>query len=383
MTFFGYRIGRNYRPDTGTACIGTRPSPASVQSMCRRLSELTTRRSGLLPPEVVVARLNRLLTGWANYFTLGQVSPAYAAVDRQATLRRLTRPGRRTDWRFRSMADQLDDRPVFTIVMGCNGAGKSAWKRGNYDLLPERFFDQDSIAGGIGDGNSESARVRTRAIVDAEVAEAVANRLDFGTESTSSGRPGREMVDRVRNAGYRIEGIYIGTVSPEINIERIERRVRNNTGHRVDPARVPERYRYSLSNLRTRCPISGGPPRCSTSSWSSTTPTTTNEVSPAPWSNASSNAARSSTRLARWSPGAARGLRHSSSRSQTGRAAVTARPRRSPHEAGKREARASVPHPARATISLEALRRPRAVLGGSATMMPAVAPARRGEPADR
>ena len=250
MTFFGYRIGRNYRPDTGTACIGTRPSPASVQSMCRRLSELTTRRSGLLPPEVVVARLNRLLTGWANYFTLGQVSPAYAAVDRQATLRRLTRPGRRTDWRFRSMADQLDDRPVFTIVMGCNGAGKSAWKRGNYDLLPERFFDQDSIAGGIGDGNSESARVRTRAIVDAEVAEAVANRLDFGTESTSSGRPGREMVDRVRNAGYRIEGIYIGTVSPEINIERIERRVRNNTGHRVDPARVPERYRYSLSNLR-------------------------------------------------------------------------------------------------------------------------------------
>ena len=87
MTFLGYRIGRNYRRDTGAAYIGTRPSPASVQSICRRLSELTTRRSGLLSPEVVVARLNRLLTGWANYFTLGQVSPAYAAVDRHATRR--------------------------------------------------------------------------------------------------------------------------------------------------------------------------------------------------------------------------------------------------------------------------------------------------------
>ena len=32
-------------------------------------------------------RLNRRLTGWANYFTLGQVSPAYAAVDRHATRR--------------------------------------------------------------------------------------------------------------------------------------------------------------------------------------------------------------------------------------------------------------------------------------------------------
>ena len=88
MTFLGYRIGRNYRRDTGRAYIGTRPSPASVQSICRRVSELTTPRDGLLPPGVVVARLNRLLTGWANYFTLGQVSPAYEAIDRHV-IRRL------------------------------------------------------------------------------------------------------------------------------------------------------------------------------------------------------------------------------------------------------------------------------------------------------
>ena len=34
-----------------------------------------------------MARLNRLLTGWANYFILGQVRPAYAAIDRHATRR--------------------------------------------------------------------------------------------------------------------------------------------------------------------------------------------------------------------------------------------------------------------------------------------------------
>ena len=87
MTFLGYRIGRNYRPDTGAAYIGTRPSPASVQSICRRVSELTTARNGLLPPKEMVRRLNRALTGWANYFTLGQVSPAYRAIDRHATRR--------------------------------------------------------------------------------------------------------------------------------------------------------------------------------------------------------------------------------------------------------------------------------------------------------
>ena len=87
ITFLGYRIGRNYRRDTGRAYIGTRPSRESVQSICRRVSELTTRRSGLLPPMVVVGRLNRLLNGWANYFILGQVRPAYVAIDQHTTRR--------------------------------------------------------------------------------------------------------------------------------------------------------------------------------------------------------------------------------------------------------------------------------------------------------
>ena len=148
------------------------------------------------------------------------------------------------------MADQLDNRPVFTIVMGCNGAGKSAWKRANYDLLPTRYFDQDSIAGGIGDWNSEDARQRTRVYVDREIAVAIDARVDFGIESTYAGRPGPEMVQRMNEQGYRVEGVYIGTASPEINIERVHHRVAVHTGHYVEPQRIPERYRYSLSNLR-------------------------------------------------------------------------------------------------------------------------------------
>ena len=87
VEFLGYRIGRNYRRDTGRAYIGTRPSPASVQRVCRRLSALTAARHGLLDPEIVVGQLNRLMTGWANYFTLGQVSPAYSTVDQHAVRR--------------------------------------------------------------------------------------------------------------------------------------------------------------------------------------------------------------------------------------------------------------------------------------------------------
>ena len=87
--FLGYRIGRNYRPRGKGSYIGTRPSKASVRSICRRISELTEPRYGLLDQEVVVGRLNRLMLGWSEYFTLGQVGPAYTAVDRHALKRLL------------------------------------------------------------------------------------------------------------------------------------------------------------------------------------------------------------------------------------------------------------------------------------------------------
>ena len=87
LEFLGYRIGRNYRPKGRGAYIGTRPSQASVQGICRKISEWTTRSNGLLLPGQMVDDLNRMMRGWANYFSLGQVSPAYRAVDRHAVRR--------------------------------------------------------------------------------------------------------------------------------------------------------------------------------------------------------------------------------------------------------------------------------------------------------
>ena len=87
MEFLGYRIGRNYRPTGGGAYIGTRPSQASVESICRKISEWTVPRRGVLSGEGMAGHLNRVMTGWANYFHLGQVSPAYHAIDQHAVRR--------------------------------------------------------------------------------------------------------------------------------------------------------------------------------------------------------------------------------------------------------------------------------------------------------
>ena len=54
----------------------------------------------------------------------------------------------------------------------------------------------------------------------------------------------------MKRAGYRVEAVYIGTESPEINVERVEHRVASRTGHRADVEKLPEDHAVSLSDLR-------------------------------------------------------------------------------------------------------------------------------------
>jgi hypothetical protein len=85
--FLGYTFGRNYSPKTGRAYISTAPSKKRVIRICEEISEMTRRDQTLLGPEMVVAKLNRTMMGWANYFCLGPVSKAYRTVDQHARKR--------------------------------------------------------------------------------------------------------------------------------------------------------------------------------------------------------------------------------------------------------------------------------------------------------
>ena len=87
IVFLGYRIGLNHRPTGKGSYIGTRPDKASVQSICGKITAQTAPRFGPKDEEWMVERLNRMKSGWANYFRLGQVSPAYRAVDAHAVKR--------------------------------------------------------------------------------------------------------------------------------------------------------------------------------------------------------------------------------------------------------------------------------------------------------
>jgi group II intron reverse transcriptase/maturase len=87
--FLGYTFGRSYSSKTGRAYIGTVPSQKRVMRICATISEMTGRDQTQLDQGLVVAKLNRTMIGWANYFCLGPVSKAYRAVDQHARKRLL------------------------------------------------------------------------------------------------------------------------------------------------------------------------------------------------------------------------------------------------------------------------------------------------------
>ena len=55
--------------------------------MIGKIREATDRKTTWQGAEETVKRLNRNLTGWANYFSLGPVSNAYRAIDNYTATR--------------------------------------------------------------------------------------------------------------------------------------------------------------------------------------------------------------------------------------------------------------------------------------------------------
>lgn len=84
FVFLGYRFGLNRRRN-GSWYVGNGPAKKSVRSITGRIRKICKATPTNSEPEELVRKLNRTVTGWANYFSLGATNRAYRAVTQHMT----------------------------------------------------------------------------------------------------------------------------------------------------------------------------------------------------------------------------------------------------------------------------------------------------------
>jgi predicted ABC-type ATPase len=142
-------------------------------------------------------------------------------------------------------------QPRCVLIAGPNGAGKTTFAR---RYLPEdagvvHFVNADLIASGLSPLKPELAAIVAGRTVLTEIDRLVTQRADFAFETTCSGLTYEHRMQAWKQAGYRIEMVYLRLHSAQLALRRVAARVRQG-GHGVPRADVIRRFSRGWENFQ-------------------------------------------------------------------------------------------------------------------------------------
>ncbi|MGB3650137.1 MAG: zeta toxin family protein [Rivularia sp. (in: cyanobacteria)] len=139
-------------------------------------------------------------------------------------------------------------KPNLIIIAGANGSGKSTLTRGIFQNSNLPIIDPDAIAREINPSSPESVAITAGRQAVNQINSYLINNQSFGAETTLSGNNYLKIMDKAKKKGFEVSLIYIGVDDVNININRVQLRVRRG-GHNVPASDVRRRYQRSMNNL--------------------------------------------------------------------------------------------------------------------------------------
>lgn len=148
--------------------------------------------------------------------------------------------------------------PRCIVIAGPNGAGKTTFAR---EYLPHvarvmHFVNADLIAGGLSPLKPDLASIAAARVVLREIDRLASDRANFAFETTLSGLTYLRRMEAWKQAGYRVEIVYLRLDSVDLALRRIAARVLQG-GHDVARRDVIRRFKRGWANFeRIYRPIS-------------------------------------------------------------------------------------------------------------------------------
>ena len=135
----------------------------------------------------------------------------------------------------------LNEAPEILVFAGPNGSGKStvtqAWEKVGLYINA----DDIKVARGCSDLEAAQEAERLRELCLSE-------RRSFTFETVLSTERNLDLLIRAKEAGFHIEGVFVLTATPELNVFRVKGRELSG-GHSVPPDKIRSRYTKTLANI--------------------------------------------------------------------------------------------------------------------------------------
>ena len=140
--------------------------------------------------------------------------------------------------------------PNVYIVAGPNGVGKTTFARiflPNYANC-KNFINADLIAAGLSPFSPESVALHAGRLMLEQIDRLANQQIDFGFETTLSGRGYIALIRRLKHTGYKVHIYFLWVPTDDITLSRVKERVLKG-GHDVPEADIRRRFNRSIQNF--------------------------------------------------------------------------------------------------------------------------------------